>query len=242
MIFLKIRNCVLLFVIAALTVSAVPTLTQASQELEEGYLDMSSPEIQAELERKIKETEVARTRAMQGQFHSMIAEETNLDDLKKNAPEKYKQIQEEQQKAQGLASSGRMGTVGDILITYDNKTTVWRHGHAAIVRKNNDYIVEAWPDEGVRNYKNNWGNRFDSALKLYVKGADDTDYINAQRFAYGEEGKPYKLNVAKHFTSSYYCSKLVWKAWDEQGFDVDADGGFIVTPADIENSKITVEY
>nr|WP_162306374.1 hypothetical protein [Brevibacillus laterosporus] len=50
------------------------------------------------------------------------------------------------------------------------------------------------------------------------------------------------MDVAKHFTSSYYCSKLVWKAWDEQGFDVDADGGFIVTPADIENSKNTVEY
>ncbi|MGG1440720.1 YiiX/YebB-like N1pC/P60 family cysteine hydrolase [Brevibacillus laterosporus] len=239
---MKIKNGILFLAIAALTVSAVPTLTQASQELEEGYLDMSSPEIQAELKRKIKETEIARTKALQGKVHSMIAEDPSLDDLKKNAPEKYKQIQEEQQKVQGLASSGRMGTVGDILITYDNKTSVWRHGHAAIVRKNNDYIVEAWPEEGVRNYKNNWGNRFDSALKLYVKGADDTDYINAQKFAYGEKGKPYKLNVAKHFTSSYYCSKLVWKAWDEQGFDVDADGGFIVTPADIENSKNTVEY
>ncbi|TPG70195.1 hypothetical protein EEL31_18000 [Brevibacillus laterosporus] len=140
---MKIKKIILFLAISALTVSAVPTLTQASQELEEGYLDMSSPEIQAELERKIEETEVARTKALQGKLHSMVAEETSLNDLKKNAPEKYKQIQEEQQKVQALVSSGRMGTVGDILITYDNKTSMWRHGHAAIVRKNNDYIVEA---------------------------------------------------------------------------------------------------
>ncbi|RAP21090.1 hypothetical protein C2W64_03673 [Brevibacillus laterosporus] len=79
----SIKKIILFLAIAALTVSAVPTLTQASQELEEGYLDMSSPEIQAELERKIEETEVARTKALQGKLHSMVAEETSLNDLKK---------------------------------------------------------------------------------------------------------------------------------------------------------------
>lgn len=77
MIFLKIKKSILFLAIAALTVSAVPTLTQASQELEEGYLDMSSPEIQAELEKKIEETEVARTKVLQGKLHSMLEEETS---------------------------------------------------------------------------------------------------------------------------------------------------------------------
>ncbi|MBR8661792.1 YiiX/YebB-like N1pC/P60 family cysteine hydrolase, partial [Brevibacillus sp. NL20B1] len=149
---------------------------------------------------------------------------------------------EEQNTKKSRSSNGKMGTVGDILITFDNRTSGWNHGHAAIVRKNNDYIVEAWPDDGVRVYKNNWGKRFKTAYKYYVKGADEEDYVNAQKYAYSQLGKPYKLNVEKHFTKGFYCSQLVWKAWYEQGFDVDADGGFIVTPADIAESKLTVEY
>ena len=38
-----------------------------------------------------------------------------------------------------------MGTVGDILITYNNSTLGWNHGHANIARTNNNYIVGAWP-------------------------------------------------------------------------------------------------
>ncbi|MBU8715344.1 MULTISPECIES: YiiX/YebB-like N1pC/P60 family cysteine hydrolase [Brevibacillus] len=236
---MNLKNKLIALTITALSVSTLPILAHASSNSQEGLLDLTSSEVQAELAKEEKETEAKKEQKSKAKKRNEI---DSLKELKKNAPEKYKEIQDEQSKQKALASSGKMGTVGDILITYDNETSGWNHGHAAIVRKSNDYIVEAWPKEGVRVYKNNWGSRFDSAYKFYVKGADDSDFTNAQKYAYSQLGKPYQLNVQKHFTDAYYCSQLVWKAWYEQGFDVDADGGFLVTPADIDDSKLTVEY
>lgn len=236
---MRFKNKLIALTITALSISSIPIFAHASNGTQVGLLDLTSAKVQEELAKEEKETKFNKEQRSKAKKRKEI---NNLDDLKKNAPEKYKEIQNEQAKLTALASSGKMGTVGDILITYDNETSGWNHGHAAIVRKNNDYIVEAWPKEGVRVYKNNWGNRFDSAYKFYVKGADDTDFNNAQKYAYSQLGKPYQLNVQKHFTDAYYCSQLVWKAWYEQDFDVDADGGFLVTPADIDDSKLTVEY
>lgn len=36
-------------------------------------------------------------------------------------------------------------------------------------------IMEAWAGKGVRNYQNNWGKRFKSKKKQYVKSADNSN-------------------------------------------------------------------
>ncbi|WP_139788092.1 YiiX/YebB-like N1pC/P60 family cysteine hydrolase [Anoxybacillus sp. UARK-01] len=192
-------------------------------------------QLQAEWEKEERETQQAIKN-----FQPTTAEESrkNLEALKKMAPEKY----EEATKVNILANSGKMGTVGDILITYDNKTSVWAHGHAAIVRDNNDYIVEAWPDVGVRVYQNNWANRFSTKKKFYVKDASYSKYDSAQKWAYYQVGDPYSLTATKDSVDKFYCSQLVWKAWNNTGYDLDADGGQIVTPADLEEHSLTIAY
>jgi len=58
-------------------------------------------------------------------------------------------------------------------------------------------IMEAWAGKGVRNYQNNWGKRFKSKKKQYVKGADIYDKVKAQRYASSKTGKPYSVAATK---------------------------------------------
>lgn len=139
-------------------------------------------------------------------------------------------------------SSGKMGTIGDILVTYDNKHSGWNHGHAAIVRENNNYIVEAMPSSGVRNQPNTWASDYDSKKKFYVKGATYSNYYNAQSYAFSKIGYDYDILAAKDNPWRFYCSSLVWQSWVSQGYNLDTNGGTYVTPADIEYHSLTIEY
>lgn len=138
--------------------------------------------------------------------------------------------------------SGTYGTNEDILISYDSGYKNWNYGHAAIVRKGDRQIIEAWPGDGVRLYTNNWSTRWNSKKKMYVRGASSSNYTNAQAYAYDKLGSSYNLLAGKQATSMYYCSLLVWQAWNKQGYDLDGNGGSIVTPADLESSSRTQVY
>ncbi|WP_051430850.1 YiiX/YebB-like N1pC/P60 family cysteine hydrolase [Thermicanus aegyptius] len=167
-----------------------------------------------------------------------------LNQLKKNAPQKYEKIMSEELNSPRYVPSysGQVGTEGDILVTYDNKTSGWHHGHAAIVRWDNTYIIEAWPDDGVRYYVNNWASRFIDARGFWVTGASEDDYDYAEDVAQRQIGEPYSLTTSKDDTTRWYCSKLVWYAWNQQGYDLDPDGGYYVLPSDLEDSDLTYRF
>ncbi|MEC2352609.1 YiiX/YebB-like N1pC/P60 family cysteine hydrolase [Bacillus velezensis] len=207
----------------------------ATSDDSEDTLDLSSPEIQQELAQADIDTEKAKNSP---EVDPNIEEELEL--LKKENPDEYKQIAGERNKTY---ASGKMGKVGDILTTYDNSTSSWRHGHDAIVQSDNSRIMEAWAGKGVRNYQNNWSKRFKSKKKQYVKGADIYDKVKAQRYASSKTGKPYSVATTKKNTNKYYCSKLVWQSYkNTKGTDLDSNGGALVTPADIDRSSKTVSY
>ncbi|MCM2988492.1 hypothetical protein M3580_04530 [Bacillus safensis] len=217
-----------------LTIGSAYSINATSPESED-TLDLSSPEIQKELEQADINTEKAKNSP---EIDPNIEEELEL--LKKEHPAEYKQIAEERNKT---FASGKMGKVGDILTTYDNKTSSWRHGHNAIVQSDNSKIMEAWAGKGVRTYQNNWSKRFKSKKKQYVKGADIYDKVKAQRYAGGKTGKPYSIATTKKSTDKYYCSKLVWQSYkNTKKIDLDSNGGALVTPADIDQSSKTVSY
>jgi uncharacterized protein YycO len=207
----------------------------ASQNEEEFDYSVFSKEQQQELKIDLKEIEKLKDKKV-----DQAALSKELDMLKEENPEKYNDIV----KTQGISimTAGEMGTYGDILITYDSKTSGWEHGHAAIVQTNNDYIVEAWPNVGVRSYQNNWANRFTSKKKMYVSGAPSADYTNAQTWAKQQLGDPYSIPAGKNDARKFYCSSLVWQAWYNQGYNLDANGGLLVTPADLENDSSTIVY
>ncbi len=187
---------------------------------------------------EFKRAEILTEKAKKDNSFTEEEKKKAIEKLKKEAPEKAKQLE------RTLAVSGiySLGTNGDVLVTYDNKTSGWNHGHTAIVRWDNNYIIEAMPTPGVRYHQNNWKSRFISERAFYVSGAAGSKYTNAARNAASRVGKPYAIYTSKTSTDKYYCSKLVWQAWRGQGWDLDADGGYWVFPVDLERDAHTIRY
>ncbi|WP_414045325.1 distant relative of cell wall-associated hydrolase-like protein [Macrococcus equi] len=157
-----------------------------------------------------------------------------FQELKKNAPEKYRLMLEEKNEStlRSVSSSSKLGTAGDILVTYDNKTSSYKHGHAAIVRLNSNYIVEAM-GEKVKFSPNKWKSDYGTYNQLQVRRADGQDYSSSRIYAEAQYGEPYSIAALKNQSSKWYCSLLVYKAWQSRGFNLDADGGTHVTPHDL---------
>lgn len=150
----------------------------------------------------------------------------------------------------GEANNYSLGAVGNILVTYSYSSLgveVSVPGHAAIVSTNAAQTVEAFPSGGVRFYTNDWKTK-KNVYGLQVKNAGSVQYKNAAKYAMkqADAKKPYNWNYFnKGTTSSFYCSQLVWKAWKEQGFDIDAMnlGNYEpVSPAELVKSSATQTF
>lgn len=110
---------------------------------------------------------------------------------------------------------------GDILITLDSKTLGWNHGHAGIVDYNKNTVIEANPGEGVKSkvsYRTYWAKV--NTDELYVGGATQSNYKTAVNYAAKQIGKPYTILTTLNSTDQWYCSKLVYKAWLNAGYNV----------------------
>lgn len=119
-----------------------------------------------------------------------------------------------------------------ILVTYSFSSfgkNIVATGHAAIVSKREETIesLPAWFDtskkDGVWYYPNNWGNK-KQVYGVRVRHANGDHYRVAARYAQSQADarKQYNLNFFdKGATERFYCSQLVWRAWKNQGFEVD---------------------
>ncbi|WP_048602047.1 YiiX/YebB-like N1pC/P60 family cysteine hydrolase [Rubeoparvulum massiliense] len=143
-------------------------------------------------------------------------------------------------------SSSRLGTVGDILVAYNYRwgnLNVAFVGHAAIVSNNNARTVESFPKTGVQYFTNDWKAK-SKVYGLWVKGATTTKYKNAASYAQNQIGKKYNWNFVNKFaTDKFYCSQLVWRAWYNQGINVDyIKVDTIVTPMELAKSNNTTIF
>lgn len=90
----------------------------------------------------------------------------------------------------------------------------------------------------VQNVKWVW-NWFRSGFRYTP--ASDADYNKAVGYAYDQIGKPYNWSFIKYLDSSFYCSSLVYKSWNNvsSGYNMSSIL-FFVTPAEIAFSNKTV--
>lgn len=155
--------------------------------------------------------------------------------------DKYPVVQNHQPRLKTL--QGSMGKCGDILIALDSLTD-----HVGLVQ-NGAHVIEAHPDNpnhGVAITLNCWPYRYKKIKGLEVEGAKD--YQKADVVAYAEEqvGEPYDLFSGRWSENAWYCSKLVWRAWYREGYDlegrIDEERGTYVTPGDILASPFTVTF
>lgn len=137
---------------------------------------------------------------------------------------------------------------GDILITPCSHTMGWRNGHAAIVtdaKKGETLESVVLGEESSIQSLEKW-EEYPCVMVFRLKGVSAKIRESIAGMAVKRLlGIPYGITQGV-FTSKYgednvvriHCSHLVWEAYRYYGYDLDGDGGVIVTPKDIAESPL----
>ena len=136
---------------------------------------------------------------------------------------------------------------GYILVTKSSHTYGWRNGHAAlVVDARNGKTLESvvlGQNSAIQGIEK-W-TVYPNFMLLRPKGAT---YGEMQKVAQTAlellHDIPYDLTVgifspksaARDKIKGTHCSHLIWQAYMYHGYDLDSDGGMLVTPKDIANS------
>ena len=137
---------------------------------------------------------------------------------------------------------------GDIVVTLSTHSLGWRHGHAGLVIDGGTTLecVVLGTDSKLVN-ASHWSTYSNYAV-LRLK--DITPELQQQIAAYSLE---YLNGVPYHLTSGFigpkapdpddwqfglHCSYLVWYAWNHFGYDLDSDGGRLVSSYDLLHSDL----
>ena len=147
----------------------------------------------------------------------------------------------------GVIESGIYASTADIggyiFSSLDSRTSGWNHGHAGIGYSSGGNVIEANPNVGVKLYSNRveeyWGNCQTGGI-YWVNGASSSQYTIAKNYAYSKLGCDYNFNALD--TNSFYCSELVYYAWDAAGYNIASSRvwGTLILPSQIMNDGDTV--
>lgn len=159
------------------------------------------------------------------------------------------QPKERQKRSANTIYPQYVGQTGDILVTPESVSGYINGngsltGHAGMINLWHKYTTESFPDGGVQRRNNDWKTRYKKFICGEPKGVPVGPGLAAARYAESHQGFGYNWNFAnKTTTDRFYCSQLVWRAWYNQGYDLDVNGGLVVSPADIMASpKLNVFY
>ncbi len=132
---------------------------------------------------------------------------------------------------------------GDILITLSTHSLGWRHGHAGLVT-DDDMVLECavlGTNSCLENLFN-WRNYASWAI-LRVKGVTPEQQQTVVTYATEHLiDVPYRLTAGWRDCKddadlTLNCSYLVWYAWSQAGYDLDSDGGLVVSCTDLLDSN-----
>lgn len=136
---------------------------------------------------------------------------------------------------------------GDILITLSTHSLGWRHGHAALVIDENTTLECV--SLGTKSQlcpMTNWESYSNCAL-LRIKGITQKEQEDVVEYAL-----TYLTDVDYRMYAGIFddrdelsdtpeyglqCSFLVWYAWTYLSYDLDSDGGWLVTSHDLLHSE-----
>lgn len=132
---------------------------------------------------------------------------------------------------------------GDILLTLSTHTAGWHHGHAGLAIDENTVLesIVLGSDSTLINAAH-W-TAYSNYAVLRPKSA--TPELQQMVATYSTEhllNIPYRLSAGLLFSKApepnsilfgTHCSYLVWYAWNQFGYDLDSDGGRLVTTYDL---------
>lgn len=133
---------------------------------------------------------------------------------------------------------------GDVVLSRSTHSFGWRHGHAAIVTDSKKgELLEATLlgcPTGINDIEN-WQSYSSFILlrpKAEISGTEAADIAikNLKDISYGLfSGIPTK---GPDKVTKTQCAHLVWYSYYRLGYDIDSDGGWLVTPKDIAHSNL----
>lgn len=137
---------------------------------------------------------------------------------------------------------------GDILISFSTHSMGWRHGHAGLVIDEKQILECTSLGKDSRIVKSKHWRKYSNYAVLRVKDSTVHERRRVAEFAKKHlQGIPYYLTAgfvgvkAPDTTKPYFglqCAYLVWYAWQAFGYDLDSDGGRLVTAQDIWKSDL----
>ena len=137
---------------------------------------------------------------------------------------------------------------GDILVTLSTHTAGWRHGHVGLVIDQNTVLESTVLGSNSTLVSTTHWTTYSNYAVLRIK--DVTPDLQQQVVNFSLEhltDVPYRLlsgflgpkapspNVPWF---GLHCSYLVWYAWNRFGYDLDSDGGRLVTAHDLLHSDL----
>ncbi len=138
---------------------------------------------------------------------------------------------------------------GDILLTFNCHVFGWRVGHAGLVvnaQKRQTLEARVLGTDSALLSMSHW-QEYPSFAVLRLKNAakEEREQI-AEKAVKRLQGVPYRLHAGifgkkegkEQKPEGTQCSHLVWCAFWNCGYDLDSDGGKVVTPKDIFDSPL----
>ena len=138
---------------------------------------------------------------------------------------------------------------GDILVSFCTHTYGWRNGHVGIVvdaAKGKTLEAIVMGEDSCVQSIGKW-RRYPSFIILRLKGVSLSEREEIAEYTLEHmEGIPYGFvtDIFEHVIKGDFeigdtdCSHLIWRSFKEHGYDLDSDGGIIVTPRDIAGSPL----
>ncbi len=135
---------------------------------------------------------------------------------------------------------------GDIIVTSSCHTFGWRNGHSALVVDSEDMRVLESRSLGIPSGYGSvrWFQKASNFIVLRLKGATKEERAEIANWATENLYKvDYSILVGISQKKDQgdkpqvtHCSHLVWQAYYHFGYDIDSDGGPVVTSRDIASS------
>ena len=137
---------------------------------------------------------------------------------------------------------------GDILLTLSTHTAGWRHGHAGLVIDSDTILESAVLGSNSALVSTTHWTTYSNYVVLRLKQI--TPELQQQVVNYSLEhltDVPYRLSAGLTGPKApkpdsprfgLHCSYLIWYAWNHFGYDLDSDGGRLVTGQDLLHSDL----
>ena len=132
---------------------------------------------------------------------------------------------------------------GDVIVSLSTHSLGWRHGHVGLVLDENAVLecTTLGKNSSIVHPKH-W-RKYSNYVVLRVKGTTKEVQQNVATYARDVLcGVPYRLTAGLGLEKApspeteqfgLQCAYLAWYAWQQFGYDLDSDGGRLVTSDDI---------